>query len=330
MKPVFVFLLWKTRLILPAMFTTILCFAQREMRHLGTSYPIYYLEKDVIVTVDAPAVLKRNKKTIVIFYALPNGNSTDWTMGKKREPGDDWHYAIQHIGAQTRFIRQQDRKRDYIVVYLENSQKSWPAWKQRHTDHAIYLPKLIDSLTTALGGEKALTYLNGHSGGGSLVFGYLAAMKKIPYRIRRISFIDSNYGYDSTYYPVLREWLQNKQNVLTVFAYNDSVALYNGRPVVSAKGGTWYRSRLMLDHLDNDFRFQIREDDSLWNYHSLSGNIHFILKKNTDRGIYHTQQVELNGFIHSIFAGTRWDERRYLYYGARAYDHLILSSGKGE
>ena len=54
-------------------------------------------------------------------------------MGKKVKEGDDWHFDIQHISAQTRFIRQQ-LKENFVVIYLENNYKSWPAWKQHHPD----------------------------------------------------------------------------------------------------------------------------------------------------------------------------------------------------
>ena len=40
---------------------------------------------------------KKAKKAILIFYALPNGNTTAETMGKKIKEGDDWHFDIQHI-----------------------------------------------------------------------------------------------------------------------------------------------------------------------------------------------------------------------------------------
>ena len=156
------------------------------------------------------------------------------------QEGDDRHFDIQHIRAQTIFIRQEWNTVNLIVIYLENNYKSWPAWKQKHPDFRVRIPALVDSLKTVLGGKDAQVYLNGHSGGGSFIFGYLAGMQAIPSYIRRISFMDSNYGYDSSYYPVLRQWLQqNKSATLNVFAYNDSVALYNGKPVVSATGGTW-------------------------------------------------------------------------------------------
>lgn len=291
------------------------------------SHPGVYLfpaGHGILVTADRPEVHDRRQKTLLVFYALPNGNSTAQTMGKKMEPGDDWHFDIQHIAAQTMFLRQQLKKFNIIVVYLENQLKSWPAWKKQNPDYKVILPTLIDSLVQVYGGKKPSVYLNGHSGGGSLIFGYLAGVGTIPSYIRRISFLDSNYGYDSSYFPVLHQWLGRlRKNVVNMFAYNDSVALYNGKPLVSATGGTWYRSHRMLDDFGRDRKFRESKGDSIHSLISRDKKVQFYFKPNLNRGIYHTQQVELNGFIHSILSGTKWDEKGYRYYDKRAYSEWI-------
>lgn len=38
--------------------------------------------------------LSKHKPCLLVFYALPNGNSIDWTAEKRMEPGDDWHFAL--------------------------------------------------------------------------------------------------------------------------------------------------------------------------------------------------------------------------------------------
>ena len=81
------------------------------------------------------------KQVLLIFYALPNGNTTDQTIGKVLQPGDDWHYDIQHIGAQTRFLRDLIKDRTVVVVYLEAESKSWPAWRKKHGDKLI--PEIV-------------------------------------------------------------------------------------------------------------------------------------------------------------------------------------------
>jgi hypothetical protein len=284
----------------------------------------FFAKDSVRVTIDKNAGFSKRKETIIAFFALPNGNTTEQTMGKKMKEGDDWHFDIQHIRAQTKFIRKQLKRKNFIVIYLENNYKSWPAWKQRHPDFKGAIPHLIDSLSSLIPGKRKDIYLNGHSGGGSFIFGYIAGMEKIPSHVKRISFLDSDYGYDSSYYPKFKSWLETvKGSALNVFAYNDSVALYNGKSFVSATGGTWYRSWLFLKHLQADFSFEKIRDDSLIVYQSGDKRIQFFFKTNPDRKIFHTVQVELNGFIHSILSGTPYDSKKYTYYSGRAYSDLI-------
>jgi hypothetical protein len=276
---------------------------------------------DVKITLDIPQY--KAKETILILYALPNGNTTEQTIGKKLLPNDDWHFDIQHIKAQTKFLREKV-KENIVVAYLENNYKSWPLWKQKHADHKKEIQHIVDTVYTLIPAKKKTIYLNGHSGGGSFIFGYLDGIRKIPPFIERISFLDSDYGYDSTYAPKFISWLkENKNATLAVFAYNDSVALYNGKPVVSEKGGTWYRSHLMMRHLHKDFSFKELRNDSLIFYESANRQIAFFFKTNPERKIFHTQQVELNGFIHSILYRSRKENNGYEYFGPRAYSKFL-------
>ncbi len=280
----------------------------------------FRLSPGVKITLDRPVRLKGTGPVQLILYALPNGNSTEWAMGKKPVPGEDWHYDIQHIRAQTGFIRRQFRHKNFVVAYLENDLKSWPAWKKKHPDYSVIIPKLVDSLRSFFSRRKVEVHLNGHSGGGSFIFGYIGSVSKIPYYITRISFLDSDYGYTSEYTAKLVKWLlTDKKKNLTVFAYNDAEALYQGKRVVSDTGGTWFRSNLMMQHLSVYWQFVAHDRDSLIRYKSTTGRIQFLFKRNPDKGIYHTQQVERNGFIHSVLAGTRKEEKDYQYYGPRAY-----------
>jgi hypothetical protein len=276
---------------------------------------------DVKITLDIPEYVY--KSSILILYALPNGNTTAQTMGKKIQPGDDWHFDIQHIKAQTEFLRGK-LKENIIVAYLENDYKSWPSWKLSHSKYGRDIHHIVDTLFDLIPTKKKVIYLNGHSGGGSFVLGYVNGVEKIPSKIRRITFIDSDYGYDSTYTSKFISWLkENKKATLTVFAYNDSVALYNGKAVVSEKGGTWYRSHLMLQNLQNDFVFKQTRNDSLIFYRSSNSQVAFFFKTNPERKIFHTQQVELNGFIHSILYRSKKENEGYEYFGQRAYSKFI-------
>lgn len=281
------------------------------------SFRIY---EDVKITVDKPAFLPK-QQTIIILYALPNGHTTAQTMGKKMQKDDDWRYNVQHIKAQTEFIRSQLKKTTIIVCYLENTFKSWPLWKQKHEDHKQKISHIVDTLYTMFTGKKKFIYLNGHSGGGSFIFGLIASGEKIPAFIKRISFLDSNYGYDSSYMMKFVNWLNTVKNShINIFAYNDSVVIYKGEPIKAATG-TWYQSHQMLKDFMKYYSFQYSFTDSIIMYKNKK--IEFFLKPNPDRKIYHTQQVELNGFIHSILSGTTKDSKGYTYYSKRSYQHLI-------
>ena len=282
---------------------------------------IHFRFRDAIqVTIDQPT--KQNfSRTQLVLYALPNGNTTAQTMGKRMTPGDDWHFDIQHIAAQTRFVRN-TLKENIIVVYLENDAKSWPQWKRQHADYRTQINTLVDTIVQILQLKQYSLHLNGHSGGGSFIFGYLDANPKLPKELQRITFLDSNYGYDSSYAQQVQQWITHKRtHYLTVFAYNDSIALYNGKPVVSARGGTWYKSKQLLQDLQA-LRFSCNTD-TISHYQSANKRVNVYLKENPNRAIYHTQQVERNGFIHSILIGTAAVNMGYRYYGERAYQSFI-------
>src|ERR1019366_8697613 len=140
----------------------------------------FTFDPEVKVRVNAPgqAAFAGSRKVLLIFYALPNGNTTDQTIGKVMQTGDDWHYDIQHIGAQTRFLRELIKDRVVVVAYLEAGPKSWPSWRTAHGDKVI--PQIIATVKKLFAGHEVETVLSGHSGGGSFIFGYLNAVDQIP------------------------------------------------------------------------------------------------------------------------------------------------------
>ena len=284
------------------------------------------IQKDVTIRINAPVQLKNKAKTYLVIYALPNGNSIEWTMGKKTTTGDDWHFDIQHIAAQTRFIRNTNKKDNFIIVYLASQQKSWPTWRRVNENSGTMIREIVDSLLTMFNTYQPQLVLNGHSGGGSFIFGYLNSVTAIPPVVKRIAFLDSDYGYDDSLHKTkLVNWLKtDKRNTLVVLAYNDSNVIYNGKPLVSPTGGTWYRSRLMQRNLATEFKFITRQDSSFIQHFALKNQVSIILKENPAGLIYHTVQVEKNGFIYSMFANTKYDRRKYFtYFGERAYQQYI-------
>ena len=271
---------------------------------------------------------EKGKKVLLIFYALPNGNTIEQTFGKKLHEGDDWHFNIQHIGAQTRFLRSVIKDQILVVAYLENTQKSWPQWKANTPEYEKQVKKMVDDVKEIFASWQPKVVLNGHSGGGRFIFSYLDAVNEIPKDVVRIAFLDSDYGYeDSIYGPKLERWLKTgTDKFLCALAYNDSVVVYNGKPLVSPTGGTWYRTKMMQKYLSKQFPFKNQQNDSLiWN-HSKRKRIEIILKTNPDKKIFHTVQVELNGFIHSILSGAKLEQKNYTYFGERAYSNFIADS----
>ena len=267
-------------------------------------------------------------RVLLVLYALPNGNTIEQTFGKRLQEGDDWHYDIQHIGAQTRFLREVIQDRTVVVAYLENNRKSWPAWSASTSDPAEQVKKTVDCITAMFAHWMPELVLNGHSGGGRFIFNYLDAHEWIPGDVVRIAFLDSNYGWENERYgPKIVSWLlSGQERFLCTLAYNDSVVIYNGKPLVSPEGGTWYRSGKMRDYLSESFRLKRREQDSLIWYSSRDRRIEIIFRPNPEGKIYHTRQVEYNGFIHSILSGTRHEQRGYRYFGERAYSGFIADT----
>jgi pimeloyl-ACP methyl ester carboxylesterase len=278
------------------------------------------------ILINAPIRgFEKNSRVLLIFYALPNGNSIEQTFGRNIKEGDDWHFNIQHIGAQTRFLRNTIKDRTVVVAYFENSKKSWPAWNAGAADSRELVRKMTDDVLTLFKIWQPEIVLNGHSGGGSFILRYISAEGEIPGDVVRIAFLDSDYSYEDTVHgPKLTRWLKSgRDKYLCTLAYNDSVVIYNGKPLVSPTGGTWYRSRLMKDYLGRSFRLKEKERDSLIWYTSPGRRIEFIFKPNPEGIIYHTFQVEYNGFIHSILIGTRYEQKNYRYFGERAYSQFI-------
>jgi hypothetical protein len=110
-----------------------------------------------------------------------------------------------------------------------------------------------------------------------------------------------------------------------VLAYQDYVALFDGKTFVSENGGTWGRNRAMLTDLGAKFPFSREDEGNLQRHTALDGRVRFFLKENPEKKILHTVQVELNGFIHAMLAGTAQAAKGYEYFGARAYEEFVAN-----
>ena len=296
-------------------FCTLTVYAQNaSMKPLDT----LLFANGVKLSIDQGAEIKPNKALQLIFYALPNGNTTAQTFGKQLVAGDDWHFDIQHIGAQTQFIRASNPAVNYVVVYVENDVRSWPTWRGKTPDADLQIQSIIDSVAKRYTRFHPSITLAAHSGGGSFIFGYLNAESTIPKSIQRIAFLDADYGYETDKYrEKFKSWLQNPTHHLEVMAYNDSVVVYNGKPLVSPTGGTWYRSKLMAA----DLGLHLTRTPDQWRY--TAKNAYVTLIENPEKAILHTVLVEKNGFIHAIFSHTPLENTGYRFMGNRAYAEYI-------
>ena len=281
---------------------------------------------DVHIAVDRPAHLRKGRPTRVLFYALPNGNTIEWTAGKTTGEQDDWHYDIQHIAAQTRYLRQTDRRCNYVTVYLMAKGKSWGAWRTLHAqDKTRILPAIVDDMLRCFASYRPTAVLSSHSGGGYFLFEYIRAVDRIPDSIERFVFLDSTYGYqDSLHVEKLTEWLLRKQkHRLCVTSYEDATVILNGKHIVSQAGGTWGRSFAMAADLGQRLALRRGETDDFVYFDDAEKQVFFKLKKNPAGEIYHTVLVERNGFIDTVQEGTPKAERGYRFWGPRAYEKFI-------
>jgi hypothetical protein len=288
----------------------------------GETEAEFRFDPEVRSVINRPKTTATN--TLLVIYTLPNGNTIEQTAGHRTTTNEDWHFNIQHIAAQTRFVRERLPEQNIIVAYLEAGGLTWPNWRKKHGDEAI--PKLVESLQSVCGGAQTRTFLASHSGGGSFIFGYLNSVEHVPTHIERIAFLDSNYGYTEKHKPKLLEWLRAQDSHrLIILAYNDAAGLLNGKPFVSAEGGTWGRSQQMLQQFGSELSFSASTNGPLHTHIAADGRIEFLLRENPERKIWHTVQVERNGFIHVMLTGTPAANQGYAYLGERAYEKFIAS-----
>ncbi len=318
--------------------TFVLCIVAISLKALNYEYREIIPGSRAVIDFPDGRDFSLSRKTRVIFFALPNGNTIEQSAGKILQPGDDWHYDIQHIAAQTKFIREHNRKYNYVVVYLEAASKAWTAYAAAHPDS----PQLFRKMTSVLqqeierlsGGKLPVgsqeIILASHSGGGRFVFNWIAGGYNIPSEVVKIAFLDSNYGFEPELFTAkIAGWLRDgKTHTLSVISYIDSTVILNGKHIVSSTGGTGYRSDLMYRELSKSgFRFKNSADTVFTRHNSVDGQIRIWIKENPGGQIYHTVLVERNGFIQSVLAGEKQEGKGYEFWGKRAYepsDHFTI------
>lgn len=289
----------------------------------------FAFEPDVKVEINAPSVsdFDPKKPTKIMLYALPNTNTIEWTKGKRVTEGVDWRYGIQHIAAQTRYIRSLNPDFNFVAVYMETKQRVWKVWRKETPNSDSLLIKLVDDIREIFKDYKPYIVLSGHSGGGNFTFGFIENVEEIPSWVCRISFLDSNYNWEEKDHgEKLIKWLKkSKKNRLSVICYDDRNALRNGKHIVSDTGGTGYRSKIMLNFLRENTRLKwvVKDDSVMTATTSKNNQVQFLWLKNPEHKIFHSVLVERNGMIQGELFGTKYEGVGYEFWGEPAYDRWI-------
>jgi hypothetical protein len=285
-----------------------------EQEKQGERVRVLALHPGVTATVVAPATLDATKRVELIVYALPNGNSTAETIGRRLADSVGWRYDIQHIGAQTRALRAFGVRdlRQAVVAYVEADNRSWPEWRRvRGYDKAnARIVSIVDALRASIGNPPQLTVtLTGHSGGGSFIWGFIEGQPALPAWLERVAFLDANYSFEPRHGEKLAEWLRRgARNTLVVLAYDDREIMLDGKKVVSDSGGTWRATGRMIDNLRASFPFTADTlGDFLRHRHS---QIELLLHPNPRNRILHTEMIgEMNGYMHAMLVRRQEYER---------------------
>ncbi len=308
-----------------------------------------------------PQVMHPDRPTLVIFFATPNGNTIEQTMGcapllsPGLNPGDlDWHFDIQHIAAQTRVLRDIDRTRNIVLVCMEAEGLSWPTWRSRH-DQAI-IPETLERVLRGREGEapsepnasvaslgsaaeafgsdgaspsrpRVTAVVTGHSGGGSMITGFINAYDAIPAWCERIAYLDSNYSYsdEEKHGDKLLDWLRGSDDrQLVVIAYDDREIMFDGKKVVGPTGGTYRASHRMIDRFAQDLSVKQSTYGPFDTFALLDGRISFFIHPNPQNKILHTVLVgEMNGLLQAVTLGTPLESKWGTFGGPRAYTKWI-------
>jgi hypothetical protein len=215
----------------------------------------------------------------------------------------DWHFDIQHIGAQTRALRARGLS-NAIVVYLEADTKSWPEWRRiRGYENAnARIVTIVERVRSAVGNPRGMSVtLTGHSGGGSFFWGFIDGQNALPDWLERIAFLDANYSFEARHGEKIAAWLRrNERNTLVVLAYDDRNIMLDGKRVITdSTGGTWRASQRMMDYFRPAFALTPNALGEFVRYHGTQ--IDFLLHPNPANRILHTEMIgEMNGYMHSM------------------------------
>ena len=279
------------------------------------------------MVLNAPGEIRADKPTTVIFYATPNGNTIEQTLGCALVPGMDWHFDIQHIAAQTRLLRETDRSRNYVLVCMEAEGRSWPSWRQKHPDNPQIIRETLESTMGKFPGSKLDAVVAGHSGGGSMITGFINAYDELPSWVARIVFLDANYNYsdEEQHGDKLLKWLRgDPSRRLIVMAYDDREIMLDGKKVVGEDGGTFRASHRMIGRFEKDTPIKRSELGQMDRYDALNGRIAIFIHRNPANKILHTALIgEMNDYLEALTLGTPVESKWGKFGGPRAYSKWV-------
>jgi len=285
------------------------------------------MDTGVRMIVDAPEVMHADRPTLVVFYATPNGNTIEQTLGCAITPDLDWHFDIQHIAAQTRRLRQIDTRDNIVLVCMEAQGLSWPSWRRTHADSSSIIRKIVEQTIKEMPGSSVNAVIAGHSGGGSMIFGFLNAGDEIPSYVKRIAFLDADYAYSDKekHGEKLLGWLRaSSENHLVVIAYDDRDIELNGKRVLGPTGGTFRATYRMIERFENDTALARSSSGDIDRYDGMNGQIRFFIHRNPHNKILHTALVgEMNGYLEALTAGTSCESKWGEFGGNRAYTKYV-------
>lgn len=268
-----------------------------------------------------------DKPSRVVFFATPNGNTTEQTLGARMTEGMDWHYDIQHIAAQHRAYQHANQRENLVLVCLQADIKSWPSWRSKNENNAELIRGIVADVLDAIPLDDPTVTLASHSGGGSFMFGFINGSEAIPDWIDRFIYLDSNYGYhdEDQHGNKFIAWLAGgKERRLIVIAYDDREITYKGKKVVSATGGTYRATHRMLDRFKQEGEIVEGKIGEFNAYHALNGRAHLLIHPNPDNIILHTRMVgEMNGHLYGLALDTPEDDAFTDIGGPRAFMNWV-------
>lgn len=279
------------------------------------------------IHANAPETMDPAKPTTVIFYATPNGNTIAQTLGCSMVAGLDWHYDIQHIAAQTRRLREVSPGENIVLVCVQAEEKSWPAWRSKRLDNAALILAMVQDNIKGLPGKGVKVALTCHSGGGSMIFGFINSAEAIPQWVDRIVFLDANYSFSDTdkHGDKLIAWLNGSpERSLIVVAYDDRSITLDGKLVNGPNAGSYRATERMRSRFGIDIKLDHTESGDIDRYAGLGGRVTFIVHRNPANKILHTVLVgEMNGLLEAMTLNKLTHDKWGTFGTPRAYTKWI-------